>query len=572
MEKKPFIRRTIVLMAAQLALLIMILLFFILFSYRIAVENMIGNIENLMQIYGKELENKIENADRLLERLVYKNTDYDMLQSENESDRYYASMNLRKLLDESIVFDIYVDTVAVAESRYETYIARENVYTTLNQKMALRKFSMECAGMGSTKSEWTVKKIGEIPYVYKMYVWQGKAAGIFISVDNFMKTAADSGFERMSLLLADSDDIVWGCYGNEVTGYEPGTPLYQFSGREMQKSNFVCAGGKITLYSFASMVEIMSQIRLNMLVMLFIILVSLISASILIKNIYKEVINPMKNMKDSMDKIQEGSYELRIQTEYDNSEFTMLKNTFNRLMDEIVGLKIKSYEKKIELRETELKCVRLQIRPHFFLNAMTTISSLSMQNRNDEIKIYIDALSKNIRYMFKSGLHTVALSEEIRHVENYFEMQELKYPGCVFYSIEIETGVEEWRIPQMIIHTIIENEYKHAIALDSMLTILIRARKAVKGEEEFLLLEIEDDGQGYPEEVLKRFEPEEMNRSDEGTRIGLWSVRRMMELMYEGENLFRISNTLPAGCINRFWIPKQPVQEFDFENSHNKFD
>lgn len=93
---------------------------------------------------------------------------------------------------------------------------------------------------------------------------------------------------------------------------------------------------------------------------------------------------------------------------------------------------------------------RLQIRPHFFLNAMTTISSLSQREKNREIQRYIDALSKNIRYMFQSGLHTVTLGEEIRHIENYFEMQELNYPDCVFYYIDIPKELEMWKIPQML--------------------------------------------------------------------------------------------------------------------------
>lgn len=239
-------------------------------------------------------------------------------------------------------------------------------------------------------------------------------------------------------------------------------------------------------------------------------------------------------------------------------------------MDEIVNLRIQSYEKQIDLQETELRCVRLQIRPHFFLNAMATISSLSQRAKNREIQEYITALSKNIRYMFRSGLHTVALGEEIRHIENYFEMQELNYPNCVFYYIDIPEELEGWRIPQMLIHTVIENEYKYAVAMDQTLTILIRAEERVENGERMLCLQIEDDGGGYPGEVLKNFarEAKEDSRGKEeetsrksGERIGLRSIRRMLELMYERKELFEISNITPHGCRNVFYIPENPVQE-----------
>ena len=111
--------------------------------------------------------------------------------------------------------------------------------------------------------------------------------------------------------------------------------------------------------------------------------------------------------------------------------------------------------------------------------------------------------------MFRAGLHTVSLQEEVTHVENYFEMQELKYPGCVFYYIDINPEVREWKIPQMIIHTIIENEYKYAVNINQMLTILIKASKADVNGEEMLYVEVEDDGAGYPKEVLQFFENQE---------------------------------------------------------------
>lgn len=572
MKKKSFIGRVVLMMAVQLFLLVIILIFFVLFSYHAALENMNTSIDNLMEVYGKQLENNIENADMLLERLIYKNTDYDMLQSENESERYYASIELRNLIDESFAYNPYVDAVVIAESQYGTSLEQESVSVSLSQRNALREFAMERARKGSLKTQWDIQLIGETPYVYKMYVWQGKATGLFISIDSFMDMAVESKFKKMSLLLTDEKDAVWGVYGNKIPGQKLGKPIYELPDYKIEKNKYVLAEGKINLYSYVSTLEILSQIRINVFVILFFILVSLVSAIILVKNIRKEIIKPMKNMNEIMTEIQKGNSELRIATEYSNNEFSILKDTFNSLMDEIMSLKIKSYEKKIELAETELKCIRLQIRPHFFLNAMTTISSLSMQNRNNEIKTYIDALSKNIRYMFKSGLHTVTLEEEIRHVGNYFEMQELKYPGCVFYSIEIAPELNKWRIPQMLIHTIIENEYKYAITLDSLLTILIKASKVTNGKEEMLLLEIEDDGKGYPKEILHQFDQGETKPGKEGSRVGLWSIKRIMKLMYNGENLFQISNIKPHGCVNRFWIPEHPVHELEYENIQTKFD
>lgn len=142
-------------------------------------------------------------------------------------------------------------------------------------------------------------------------------------------------------------------------------------------------------------------------------------------------------------------------------------------------------------------------------------------------------------------------------------MQELKYPGCVFYSIEIDPEILNWPIPQMLIHTIIENEYKYAVSMDNVLTILIKAELFVIDGEDMLKIEIEDDGKGYPSDVLKAFEllEDEAGESVDGSRVGLWSLKRMLYLMYERKGLFKIKNIDPHGCKNIFLIPRKPVHE-----------
>ncbi len=561
MKNKSFIQRTVIMLMLQLVLLVAILLVFLYSSYQTSVENMDQILNNFIQIYGNELENKIKNGNRLLERLVYKNTEYNLLQSENESERYYASMSLHDMLQESIVNNNDVDMVVIAENNYQICLDAETSGLPVKERNAIREFALECAKEEGVKAQWNVKILSGRPYVYKMYVWHGRVAGVFLSVDSFMKTAENSNLEDITLLLTDEENHIYGCYGSDNLSLQQGERAEKNSNNDSLEKKFAVADGRLFIYSYISPGGFKGQIKSSMVVFFVTIMMSLISAFALVSYIRKAILSPMKHMKEKMDKIQGGNYQLRITENYENSEFSMLKDTFNKLMDEIIGLKIKSYEKQIELQESELKAVRLQIRPHFFLNAMTTISSLSIQKKNNEIKIYIDALSKNIRYMFKSGLHTVPLSEEIRHVENYFEMQELKYPGCVFYYIEMEPEIEEWRVPQMIIHTVIENEYKYAVSLDSMLTILIKAGKKMKDGEELLLIEIEDDGKGYPPEVLEQFDSEEENPVQDGNRVGLWSVRRTLELMYERNNLFQISNIEPHGCFNRFLIPLQPIHE-----------
>ena len=104
-KKKSFVRKTVFMMGIQCILLFVVFISYLMISYYNAAKSLEQNMYNFVQIYGKELDNKIANADMLLERLIYKNSDYDMLQSENANERYYAMMNIKNTIEEQLAFD-----------------------------------------------------------------------------------------------------------------------------------------------------------------------------------------------------------------------------------------------------------------------------------------------------------------------------------------------------------------------------------------------------------------------------------------------------------------------------------
>ncbi len=559
MNRKSFIRMAVFIMITQVVLIAGIFLAFLISTYQTAMREMEDTAENFLEVLGTEMENRLNNTNMILEGLLYKNTNYDLLESGSERERFYAAHELHEQMNQAITFTAYIDAIVVAEKKYQICLDQENINLTHDMRSALREYTLSSAGREIRRAKWSIDLIGDVPYINKIRVWNGQATGVYISVDSMMKAIAAVGFEKANVFLTDGEGRIYGSYGENSGQYKIGENIRIASNRYVLEKEYDLDERNLRIFYQVKSLQLGNQIRMGVILLFSLILTSLFTEVFLIGVLRTELISPMRQVKEKMIQIQKGDYELRLTQEYHTQEFSMLKDTFNQLMDEILGLKMKSYLRQIEQQESELRCIKLQIRPHFFLNALTTISSLSIQGRDQEIQTYIAALTKNIRYMFKSGLHTVPLEEELRHAENYFEMQDLKYPGCVFYSIEAEEGTKEWKIPQMIIHTIIENEYKYAIKLDQILTILMKAEIVEKDGEKLLHLLIEDDGAGYSEEAIANFAQRDKNK--EGMQLGLWSIERMLELMYEREGLFSISNIEPHGCFNEFWVPKEPVHE-----------
>ena len=173
--------------------------------------------------------------------------------------------------------------------------------------------------------------------------------------------------------------------------------------------------GTIYLYSFGNMLQIWNHLRGSMILILVVVLLLCAFDFIFMKIEKNMVAVPMNQTIRDIAKIKGGDLKWRMRSSQNmpSLEFSTLSDTFNSMMDQIMELRVQSYEKQIALSDAEQKYIRLQIRPHFFLNAMTTILSLSNQGRVQDVEKYINALSKNIRYMFKAGLHTVAIRDEI---------------------------------------------------------------------------------------------------------------------------------------------------------------
>lgn len=96
----------------------------------------------------------------------------------------------------------------------------------------------------------------------------------------------------------------------------------------------------------------------------------------------------------TIQEIEDGDYKQRAEEDYHTEELQRLTQAFNRMMNVIVNLRIRAYDEKIQLMDTQMKYFQMQLKPHFFLNALTTIYSMSYQKRNEDIRTYIDALTK----------------------------------------------------------------------------------------------------------------------------------------------------------------------------------
>lgn len=552
-------------MGIQMAAVSVLLIIFAVSVYSAARKETDIAAENFLHIYATQIENRIQKVDMQLTTIINEDEDLQLLESEDEAKRHYASVRLAQSINDIINIDQSADIFVITEADHNICIDAKADNLPYADKNSLRSMFMDYAEPGRQTDGWKFQKIGDTFYLYRAIVSNRRVTAAAISAESLLKTVSLRDVDTYGFVLTDADDMVKAYAGYPLFDHEVDIRIDALRAVRNLENRKEMLNGRVRLYSYESRTNVFRHLYKNAIFILAVIALLCVFDLYFMGTERKQIIQPMQGMIQDMERIRGGDYELRVEERGDNQEFSLLSRTFNQMMDEIVNLKIRFYEKQLALSDAEQKYIRLQIRPHFFLNAMTTIAGLSAKKKNAEIEKYINALSKNIRYMFSSGLHTVSVKEELHHVENYFEMQEMRYAGCIFYFIEMPEELEDWQIPQMLIHTLIENEYKYGISQGHSLMVLIKASVAVYDGEDMLLIEIEDDGKGYPEEVLTAINQDRAQQKEDGTRVGLWSVKRLLELMYDRKNLFLISNVEPHGALNQIYIPRRPVNERSME-------
>lgn len=160
----------------------------------------------------------------------------------------------------------------------------------------------------------------------------------------------------------------------------------------------------------------------------------------------------------------------------------------------------RSFQEKLEsekkIAELQLISIRNQIDPHFTFNAMNSIASVILKEEKEKAYSFFVKLSNLIRQVLTSGDKiTRTLAEELVFVQNYLEIEKLRFRDSFQFSIDIVQPVKlDQEVPKMVIHTYVENSLKHGLQNKGEGVGLLRI--TVSEEKNNLCIEVEDNGIG----------------------------------------------------------------------------
>ncbi len=153
---------------------------------------------------------------------------------------------------------------------------------------------------------------------------------------------------------------------------------------------------------------------------------------------------------------------------------------------------------KLKTIETEQRLNRARMDPHFFFNILSSLRAFALKENNSaKTADYLTKYSKIMRQSLESSYNElITIETEIDFLNNYFEIQKLRYPGRFDYEIELgsEVDASELLLPSMIIQPFVENAIEHGFSDVTEKGMLFLGFEILSNE---LKITIKDNGVGF---------------------------------------------------------------------------
>jgi sensor histidine kinase YesM len=224
-------------------------------------------------------------------------------------------------------------------------------------------------------------------------------------------------------------------------------------------------------------------------------------------------------------------------------------------MREIVKLRINLYEQELDKKRIQIDFMQQQIKPHFYLNCLTTIYSMAQTQKYKEIESMALFTTKYLRYLFQTNTDFIKIEHEINHINDYLNIQTLRYGSAFSYECKIEPRMEQALIPPLILMTFIENTIKHCVSLTITLKINLEITKIIEEGVEYCRIVLKDTGPGFDPDLLISLNERRPLSIENGSRIGINNTIKRLSFLYEENFVLNFSNNEDLGARIELIIP-----------------
>jgi len=198
-----------------------------------------------------------------------------------------------------------------------------------------------------------------------------------------------------------------------------------------------------------------------------------------------------------------------------------------RVTENLVINTIKKEQLEKQAVEAELYYLKSQINPHFLFNTLNNIHTLVYKQAPAAPEAVMQ-LASLMRYMiYESNALTVPLTREMEYLQDYVNLQQLRYKQDAVVDLKIEGETETCQVAPLLFIHLLENAYKHSPARLNAGDLQVR----VNVKEDALTFSVHNPVAKNP-----------LNTLETPGGIGLPNIRKRLALLYPGQHTLEIHN------------------------------
>lgn len=204
------------------------------------------------------------------------------------------------------------------------------------------------------------------------------------------------------------------------------------------------------------------------------------------------------------------------------SGFKILQHSYQSL-EEKNALENRFLQTQLQLKEQELRLLKMQIQPHFLFNTLNTIYGLAIQKKENAPEMILK-LSNLLDYiLYQVEKPKVFLEDEIAHLEDYISLEKMRFHDTLKVDFTKNITSKKMQISPMLLIPFVENSFKHGVLVDGFLNIKLN----LKVTSSKLIFTVENN--------FKR----KKNNLPGG--IGLENIKKRLEMLYPQKHLLEVT-------------------------------
>ncbi|MCZ8514287.1 sensor histidine kinase [Paenibacillus filicis] len=266
---------------------------------------------------------------------------------------------------------------------------------------------------------------------------------------------------------------------------------------------------------------------INLAMMFILIIIAIFLANLLANVITKPIIHLTRKINN----IEQGNFEITFSDKQNIKEIDVLNRGIRDMIHRISDLIVKLETEQEKKRLAELTALQYQIQPHFLYNTLFSIKQLCEMGETKKAGSMVLALSNFFRISISKGSEIIPISQEIKHIENYLQIQESRYGDKFNYRIDIPEEMLNYKILKLTLQPLIENSLYHGIKQKNEKgTIYVRGIEM----EDDCYIWVEDNGAGMSPEKLMELNSSihEDNVIENPVGFGVGNVHKRLQLHF----------------------------------------